>query len=381
MRIRVVTLNVWALPAPIGEDVEARIRAIGSRLSDLDADVVALQEAWTSDARRTLAVAGRSAGLRHAWQRGVTLGGGGLLVLSRLPVRGARFHHFTLRGQPERLDQGDYYGGKGLVQLRLDTEAGPLTLIDTHLHARYRPDPSHRAYRTGQLVELSAEVRGRSDPVVAMGDFNMVEHEPEYVVLAGLAGLRDVAAELDRRQPTKFADNRYRPKQSEKRIDYLFVRDGMGASVQAVSIRRIFDEPLALGGRQLSYSNHAGLLADLEISPRDGTPLPPPDPRAVELAARLLAQGRAAAQQRRREGRALAGTALGCAGLASLGVRTTRRGLLRSGLQGAGLLALAPVVGFSLLSEVFVPDELRAFDRVTARLGRVHRAARGEKIA
>jgi hypothetical protein len=46
----------------------------------------------------------------------------------------------------------------------------------------------------------------------------------------------------------------------------------------------------------------------------------------------------------------------------------SRRRLLRAGLEGAGILALMPSVGFSILSEVFGPDELRAFDNLALLL-------------
>jgi hypothetical protein len=50
--------------------------------------------------------------------------------------------------------------------------------------------------------------------------------------------------------------------------------------------------------------------------------------------------------------------------------RVSRRRLLRAGLEGAGILALAPCIGLSVLSEVFAPDELRAFDQLAALLDR-----------
>ncbi len=66
MRVRVATLNVWALPTFLGEDVAARMRAIGRRLPDLDLDAIAFQEVWIPDARATLVAAGRRAGLDQA---------------------------------------------------------------------------------------------------------------------------------------------------------------------------------------------------------------------------------------------------------------------------------------------------------------------------
>ena len=61
MRIRVATLNAWALPEPLSLDVEPRLRAIGAKLRELEADVVAFQELWTAAARSRLVAAGRAA--------------------------------------------------------------------------------------------------------------------------------------------------------------------------------------------------------------------------------------------------------------------------------------------------------------------------------
>ena len=73
MRIKVATLNVWALPEPIALDVSDRMHAIGERLPHLELDAIALQEVWTGEAREILLGAGRRAGRSHAWHNDATL--------------------------------------------------------------------------------------------------------------------------------------------------------------------------------------------------------------------------------------------------------------------------------------------------------------------
>src|SRR5262245_54771068 len=166
MRIRVATLNVWALPEPLARSVAPRMQAIGRRLASLDLDAMAFQEVWTEGARERLIAAGREAGLPHAWHHPAGFGGG-LLVLTRLPIRSARFDAYSRRGDPARPDHPDYYGGKGWATLELTTRAGPLLLVDTHLHARYTSDVPHayRAHRVGQLSELALASRQLRYPV------------------------------------------------------------------------------------------------------------------------------------------------------------------------------------------------------------------------
>ena len=374
MRIRVATLNVWALPGPLAPSVGARMQAIGRRLASLDLDAIAFQEVWTGGARERLVAAGRAAGLPGAWHHPAGFGGG-LLVLTRLPIRSARFDSFSLRGNPVRPDHPDYYGGKGWATLELATRAGPLVLVDTHLHARYTNDVPHayRAHRVGQIAELALASRELQHPVVMLGDFNFVDDQPEHAILTGLTGLRDVAAELDAASATVLRANPYRAysRKPDRRVDYVFARDGGGTAVVPLHSQRIFDERLDLDGGPASCSNHAGVLAELEVVPGAGRALAPPTPHAVSLASQFLREGRHRAQQRRRGDRAWAGAGLGAAALASFGMRdprVSRRRLLRTALQAGALLALTPGVGFSIVSEVLTPDELRAFDRLNARL-------------
>ena len=81
MRLRVATLNVWALPFGMARHSAARMQAIGSALPGLDVDVVAFQEVWTEEARRSLVEAGARAGLTEHWSNRGELAGGGLLAL------------------------------------------------------------------------------------------------------------------------------------------------------------------------------------------------------------------------------------------------------------------------------------------------------------
>jgi hypothetical protein len=112
VRIRVATLNVWGLPEPLAKHVPERMRAIGEQLGGLAVDVVAFQEVWLAESQAILSAAGRRAGLGHAWSLGSGIGGSGLLVLSRLPIRDAHFEPYWIRAVPEHLRHIDFLGGK-----------------------------------------------------------------------------------------------------------------------------------------------------------------------------------------------------------------------------------------------------------------------------
>jgi endonuclease/exonuclease/phosphatase family metal-dependent hydrolase len=376
VQLRVATLNAWGLPEPIARHVPQRMRAIGARLAELGADVVALQEIWLDDSRDTLVAAGRAAGLEHSWSLDAMLGGSGLLVLSRLPIREASFEPFSIRALPEGLRHIDFLGGKGFAYLRLDAGGIPLGFVNTHLQARYRRDVEHqyRAHRTGQVVQLALRARGWEEPCIAVGDFNFEEGDPEYRVLTGLTGWRDAAAALDRREPTVLRRNPYRSERgTNARKDLILTGAGASQTLAPRAVRRIFDSDLDFDGEAGGYSNHYGVLADLELVPRSAGSgrRPELDREAVALAAGLLEEGRRAAERRRLDNRAWAGMGLGGAALAAVGVRrlrVSRRRLLRLSLTSAAFAGLAPGAALSILSEVYVPDEIRAFDELAARL-------------
>ncbi len=385
MRIQVATLNVWALPEPFAPDVLPRMEAIGNRFADSPADVIALQEVWSGAARDVLLSKAEAAGYHDHWFLGGAIGRSGLMVVSRLPILEADFEPFNLSGTLEQFDNGEYLSGKGFVRLRLQGSDGPVSFINTHLHARYKRRVAHAftSHRVGQLVQLAGRIRAIEDPVIMTGDFNFDEAAPEYGVLSGLTGVRDVALEYGDPLPTLMRTNayRYRPThvRSERRVDYVFVRDGIATALRPTEVDRIFDETIDLDGHAAAYSNHAGVYAELEAEPVAVSRRHRLSSRAIEMAANLLSDGREQAHRRRADSRTYSGVGMACAALALAGERTqlaTRRRFLKRGLQLTAVAAVTPTVGGSLLSEWVLPNELSAFELAERRLDQL---ARGEE--
>lgn len=338
MLLRIATLNVWALPFGIAPGLRERMDSLGERLQQGEADVWALQEVWTDDARTTLEAAARRAHLH------VAHGGGGLMLASVMPLEDVHFTQYACRGIATHVHRGDWAGGKGFLSARVDTPDGPVRLLTTHLHAQYvqdGEDPFH-AHRVGQTVELAHAVAGFGDPVVLAGDLNLREGRPEYVVLMGLSGLRDQAAEREHREPTSDSDTR---------IDYILTR-----GPRMHSVRNFIPRGL--------YSDHGGVWAELSAGP-GSVPPTRSDPTALAVARRTLAEGRADAEQRRGRERALA-TGAALAGAGSLAAaRITRRRFL----FGAGAaLGLAATALWGVSAERWIADEEDAFARVSALL-------------
>jgi endonuclease/exonuclease/phosphatase family metal-dependent hydrolase len=373
MQVRLATLNVWALPEPLGHDVARRIDAIGRRIASLGLDLIAFQEVWTRDAAHRLQAAGTRAGLHQAWSSGADTGG--LLLLSRYPIDEVSFERFTLQGEAERVVTNlEYLSGKGFATVRVRTPAGPLVVVTTHLHARYSRSAPHQhvPHRVVQAIQMASRVMNRPEPVVALGDFNFSEGEPDYQVLTQILGMDDVAVALDNRQNTTLGRNAYRnPASIGHRKDYIFARNGLERVLVPRTTTRAFDDSFEIRGEPANHSNHAGLVASFEIRDMPTAERAAASGDVFELAARVLAQGESLAAKRQSGNRKLSGLGLGVAAAAALSAapkRMNRRKLLRSGLATTAILALTPGVGFSIVSEVLVPDDIRAFRDAAIRL-------------
>jgi endonuclease/exonuclease/phosphatase family metal-dependent hydrolase len=382
MRIRFTTLNAWALPEPFSRHLDGRLHAIGEELVRLAPDVVALQEVWTADARHRLIEAGRRAGCVHVWHRDATLGGSGLLVLSRFPIAHARFTRFAVSGLPQRVQHADYYGGKGFVQIQLRTPVAEVEVVTTHLQAAYGGPPSEDEYlghRIAQIVEIAAGLASLHRPVVLLGDFNFYDDRAEISILTGLLGVRDVAAELGCEQETAITRSPYRMNERPpgSRPDYVFARGGASGRLLARDVRRVFDAEFEVAGERATFSDHAGVWAELDVSRHAApAPVPAPSAAAVEQARELLHSGMNRAHTRRGEQRASAGLAGVTALVALVAARRsepTRRRLLRGLLLGATGTGMIGTVGLLALAERFAPEELSGYDRVLEKLEQLGR--------
>jgi len=353
------------------------MREISALLAQENLDAMAFQEVWTEASLHALIQGAERAGHTHVWHTGVTTGGSGLLVVSKWPIVDAAFEPFVSRGHPERLLHLDYYSGKGVAQLTLDTNAGPVVLLNTHLQANYTMPGAHDEYvgvRAAQVIQLSAALENVDLPVMAIGDFNIQESELNYRVLLGLAGLRDVAVELDNRQSTALANTPYRQRRhGEKRIDYVFYRNGERRGLRPISIERRFDAPLDFGGEPGTFSDHAGLVAEFELR-GSAQAMHTPKADAIAAAAGLITQGREISRKRKQRSRITATGAL-VAGFATLAgsrfAARSRRRFLENSLKVAAGLSFVTLAGQLGLSEFTNDEEHAGYDHAERLLARL----------
>lgn len=152
----------------------------------------------------------------------------------------------------------------------VDADVGgqALRFVSTHLETGDFPEI--------QIAQASELVRNLADcplPVVLVGDFNFEpgDRTAAYRVLSD-AGFEDVwqlANPLDAGPTCCHAEDlRESALDLGDRIDLILIRDGAGASIEAVAAERVGCDPELRTSSGLWPSDHAGVAATLHIGPR-----------------------------------------------------------------------------------------------------------------
>ncbi|MEV4899284.1 endonuclease/exonuclease/phosphatase family protein [Nonomuraea sp. NPDC055795] len=162
--IRVATLNIWGRQGPW----PSRLALIRQELTDLNPDVIGLQEVWRHEGRCQAEEIAGDLGYEIAYAPAFTAEDGriqGNAILTRLPITAQ--HHIPLPvagHEPRAL---------------LYVQAGDLPVYVTHLN--WQPD--HSAIRQEQARFITAHMT--SSPAVLLGDFNATPDSPEIQYLSG----------------------------------------------------------------------------------------------------------------------------------------------------------------------------------------------------
>jgi endonuclease/exonuclease/phosphatase family metal-dependent hydrolase len=280
VRLRIAGYNTWALPLWLpGLVKHQRLPQIPGALGRLDADVIALQEAFDVRFRRfTLQSLGAfesgegascEAERRYWGKKDCT---GGLLTLSRFPIIAERFHAHEL-SPSARLDER--MGGKGLMMTTIMTGIGPVEIANIHLYAG-RAEAAEEE-RMGQISRF-AEVLGAGDPdrpVVIVGDLNLVHPSLEdlgsglppskvYRFLVDSLGFVDTRPQVGESDLTydgatnQHADVWYNRFEGRQAFDYIMYRVPARFEVVVEERTRVLEGPPPL-------SDHYGTFAQLQI--------------------------------------------------------------------------------------------------------------------
>jgi endonuclease/exonuclease/phosphatase family metal-dependent hydrolase len=253
--LRLLTLN-----ALMRGDVRLRLHALGRILLQSGYDLVLLQEVLLrSHAGLVRRLAAHYP--HRAWSGSVLLHGG-LMLLSRHPLRAARFTRHPRAGPPRR----EHLMGKGAQLVVVETPRGPLAVANTHLSANRDGDwsPGNRYTRVHrvELGHLAGEL-DRQDPalpVVVAGDLNVPRRSVALAEFLAATGLTDPLA--GDAEPT------FRPTPRWPRppaFDHVLIRPAPGRPLTARAAP-VFREAVPWpGGRSGFLSDHYGVEAVLTL--------------------------------------------------------------------------------------------------------------------
>ena len=265
-KLKLLTLNTWGIPYI--PDVDTRVSALADTLATCDYDVVCLQEVWDKNNATKIANKARSGGLiyQHHFRSGKI--GSGLVTLSRYPIVNVNFHKFRLAGRIDTFWHGDYFAGKGIGLTRIDSPIGVIDVYNIHTIAQYHPDnvDEYKAHRASQHYEVTQFITQQSqrNPVVATGDFNMLDHQLGYRLTTQLLQLNDCWRDAypNEAGATFVKSNPYNRKKTlptDERLDYVFINQQLKSNTVAITYTEI-------DGQDIPYSDHYGVEVELTIN-------------------------------------------------------------------------------------------------------------------
>ncbi len=246
LRLRVLTWNVWGLPA-VSTNLKARMAMVPEAIAKLNPDIVLLQELWAeSDG-----VGVRQGLERHGYPFACHLahtdyGMTGLFTASKLPLRNIGFLPFAAGRIGHSFWHLEWLASKGVGSFAVQTSLGEIEIQNTHLQAQYETD-AYDAERLSQASEILLMPQDRAQPLVLGGDFNTGAEELPRRALLDLDALRDTT-------PSPHPDT-------------IFVRNGTTLQLRVLEAREALTEPVRLeNGVVTELSDHPAVVVDLELS-------------------------------------------------------------------------------------------------------------------
>jgi endonuclease/exonuclease/phosphatase family metal-dependent hydrolase len=273
MMFRVLALNIWGIP--IAPDRDFRMRSISDEIASMELDFIGIEEGWLAEDRAYIIEGAHKGGLLYSSYFPSGVAGSGLLLISRYPIIESGFFRYSLSGEPQKINQGDYYGGKGVGFVRTNTPIGYVDLYVTHAIAQYASDQldEYQAHRASAMYECARYINSQSDvnPILLLGDLNVRPDQREYKIIRSLGILRDCYHEI---HPTEMGatispENPYKPKEQPKRIDYVLTRSGKNVDVKVVNADVVMKLIRSENGtsEDKAYSDHFGVFVELEMIP------------------------------------------------------------------------------------------------------------------
>ncbi|TNE95371.1 MAG: hypothetical protein EP326_15350, partial [Deltaproteobacteria bacterium] len=244
-----LTYNIWGLPYPISKRL-GRFELIQKKLPKFDADIIALQEAFTDKAKVTtkskmypFKAHGPSSSFLNL--------SSGLVIMSKHPIIKRKILKFN------ECQGFDCFANKGVLFVRVMIDGEDLDVYSTHLNAE-GDDEGPRFYQIMDFIEFAKE-NSTGRKAIFLGDFNFPDTSFLHNLFTTELSLIDSHQDYVQSNPDLPDDiQRGVTNSSDGRIDYVFTT--VDIPVQKVEV--VFKEKL-YEGRQLS--DHRAVLTTFEL--------------------------------------------------------------------------------------------------------------------
>lgn len=190
--LKIVTFNIQDLLV-VARDHVARMKAIGETLTQLDPDIVGIQEGFIEKHRKVLLDALSTSRLKYSQYYPSATVGSGKFILSAYPIVEAFFHRYTVSNPWYKFYEGDWWAGKGvgLARIQLPEGAGFVDFYDTHLQAGYG-NPAYVPVREAQMCQLVSFIKKSAtgtSPAFLVGDLNCDTDSEAFKIAQNDGGL------------------------------------------------------------------------------------------------------------------------------------------------------------------------------------------------
>jgi endonuclease/exonuclease/phosphatase family metal-dependent hydrolase len=264
LHLRLLTMNLFGVP--FVRNTRARLATVGRELNDSHLDVLCFQEVQLTRYLPLLRTA--FSNFTHlAYEPFIYAPKGGLLTLSRWPIKSTRFVLYKERGRWHTPAIADWMLHKGVLITELAVREVPVNILNTHLVANYSFNWDKRnryvRHQESELRQL-AHIVNELDPhalATICGDFNIPRGGWLYQEFARATHVLDPLADSDK--PT-YRPSLLMPSRYAQALDHVFIRPAEGHRLKA-SAHLVFQDKLRLvNGRSAYLSDHNGIAVHIE---------------------------------------------------------------------------------------------------------------------
>lgn len=261
--LRILSLNMFH-GHPDFTQFEQRTALLSQEIGRLAPDILLLQEVpWVSQHALMAQQLAEQNGFNYVYLRAngnhQLIGfEEGVAIFSQYPLKQISYTEL----QPV----AGLFESRIVLHATVETPHGDIDLFVTHLTS------NKASVNAAQVESLLAFVQTEAThPAIIAGDFNAVEDSPQMIKLAEIWQDSYRLAYPDELGPTCCISDLVNSPTTElqERVDYLFLAPIGTNGLNLVTVDQVFAEPVTAVNGRLWLSDHAGILATIQVEPTE----------------------------------------------------------------------------------------------------------------